>query len=81
MAQADAGLCHGELASDITQGFIAMVSLPVLVAGLLEAACRLKENINLLDFSYTACQILPIEGLSKAVKRFNTNQRDSNCES
>lgn len=43
----------GEL---ITQGSIAMVSLPVHVAARL-----LEENINHLDSSYTAWQILPLK--------------------
>lgn len=43
----------GELASHITQATIAMVSLPVHVAGLQEAACLLEENINHLASSYT----------------------------
>lgn len=51
----------GKLALHITQGSIAMVSLPVLVAGLQQAACLLEENINHLDSSYTAWQILPLK--------------------
>lgn len=50
-----------ELALHITQGSIAMVSLPVLVAGLQEAACLLEGNINHLDTSYTVWQILPLK--------------------
>lgn len=39
-----------------------MVSLPVHVAGLQEAACLLQENINHLDSSYTqAWQLLPLK--------------------
>ena len=51
----------GGLASHITQGSITMVSLPVHVAGLQEAACLLEENINHLDSSYTAWQILSLK--------------------
>ncbi len=50
-----------ELVLHITQGSIAMVSLPVLVAGLQEAACLLEENIHHLDSTHTAWQILPLK--------------------
>ncbi len=50
-----------ELALHITQGSIAMVSLPVLVAGLQEVACLLEGNMNHMDSSYTAWQILPLK--------------------
>lgn len=51
----------GELASHITQASIVMVSLPVHVAALQEAACLREENINHLDSSYTVWQILPLK--------------------
>lgn len=57
------------LASRITQDCIAMVSLPVHVAGLQEAARRLKGSINHLDSSHTASQILPL----KLFQRQQTN--------
>lgn len=53
-----------ELVLHITQGCIAMVSLPVLVAVLQEAACLLEkktQNIHHLDSSYTAWQILSLK--------------------
>lgn len=41
---------EGEPASHITQGFIAMVSLPVHVAVLQEAACVLEKKHESLGF-------------------------------
>lgn len=58
----------------ITQGSIAMVSLPVLVAGLQEAACLLKENIYHLVSSYTVWQSLPLK-LSEALSLHNKEPR------
>lgn len=60
----------GELASHITQGSIAMVSLPVHVAGLSEAARLLEENINHLDSSYSVADS-PFEAPSKAASPRN----------
>lgn len=67
----------GGLASHITQGSIAMVSLPVHVAGLQVAACLLEENINHLDSFYTVWQILSLKPSQRQQTHVTKIQRGS----
>lgn len=72
-----------ELLKHITQGSITMVSLPVLVAVLQEAACLLgKKSCHHLDSSYTVWQILSLKLAQRqqtTYERFRVNQRGLSC--